>query len=89
MTEDELVDALARRLSEISIAEGERIVATFGDNPDRVPARAFLGLNRALALECLRQKEWSRRYDSGQGSEWDGSLTLAPPEWKPSDETRP
>ena len=56
MSEQEMVEALARRLCDEFNAEADRTRETWKDNPND-----HLSLWRAAARECLRQMRWARK----------------------------
>lgn len=86
MREDELVEALAKRLLDVGSA-----VETADQGG--VDIANFKEIRLAVARECLRQMEWTRDFDQqavddtlkGTGQELTilAPLTLAPEDWKP------
>jgi len=90
-----LVAALAARFAAIRQTEIDALYANFASDPDRMPARAFLGLYReideALAREALRVAEFARREcvlhplddPASPRQRHYLALTLPPDDWNP------
>jgi hypothetical protein len=79
MTEQELVEALARRLAHVTYANPRYPDAVYDDD---------WAMYVDAARECLRQMRWNydRGFDSCCGrlcGKVDADLGLAPPDWQP------
>lgn len=78
---DELVDALAERLAEVSNAESEKIRAKWAASSSAnrpMPARAFLSVQRVVAREVLRQMRWAREQETRRCAEVAGGICVMP-----------
>lgn len=75
-----LREDIANRLTEVQLAESQRILAEQGIH-DRIPARVFLGVRLVIADEVIRQMEWARTYC--YEDERFVTLTAAPEGWTP------
>ena len=99
MTEKELVEALARRLTALFVGSLLEHEGSQSSGPEEFPSLALYDMT-AVARECLRQMEWARRkcdgYETGEVYRDPAMpavpqrravgrvpLTLAPEDWKP------